>query len=45
MIAQEFHVYDEDMLSSRLFYLSNKVQDIWRLKAKTIEEGRVYIGG
>jgi len=33
------------MLVSRLIYLSDKVQDIWKAKAKAIEEGKIYIGG
>ena len=45
VIAQEFHIYDENMLVSRLIYLSDKVQDIWKAKAKAIEEGKIYIGG
>lgn len=44
-IAQEFGVYDENMLVSSLIYQSDKVRDIWKTKAKCIEENTVYIGG
>ena len=45
LIAQEFHIYDESMLASRFFYLSDKVQVIWQNKKKAITDGEVYIGG
>jgi len=44
-IAQEFHVYDEQMLTSRLFYLSDFAQEIWKSKEEAMKENRVYIGG
>jgi hypothetical protein len=44
-IAQEFHIYDENMLSSRLFYLSASAKQIWENKKSAIESGMVYIGG
>jgi len=44
-IAQEFHIYDEDMPTSRLFFMSDKVSHIWKTKAKAIEEGKIYVGG
>lgn len=44
-LAQEFHVYDENMLVSRLIYLSDKVNEIWKSKSKAIEDGKIYIGG
>lgn len=44
-LAQEFHIYDENMLVSRLIYLSDKVRDVWKSKAKAIEDGQVYVGG
>ena len=45
LIAQEFHIYDESMLSSRFFYLSDKVSAIWRNKQNAIKDGEIYIGG
>jgi hypothetical protein len=45
LISQEFHIYDESMLASRFFYLSDKVPVIWNSKAKAVESGEVYIGG
>jgi len=33
------------MLVSRLMYLSDKVREVWKVKAKAIEEGKIYIGG
>lgn len=45
MIGQEMHIYDENMLASRLFYFSGYVQEAWKVKAKAISEGAVYIGG
>ncbi len=45
LIAQEFHIYDESMLASRFFYLSDKVPVIWKNRAKAVEAGEVYIGG
>jgi hypothetical protein len=44
-IAQEFHVYDENMLASNLFYLSEHARQIWKSKKEAIESGSVYIGG
>ncbi len=45
VLAQEFHIYDEQMLASRFFYLSDRVQEIWKVKAKAVEERKIYIGG
>ena len=45
MVAQEFHIYDENMLASRFFFFVDKVQAIWKAKAKAVEAGQVYIGG
>lgn len=45
LIAQEFHIYDENMLASRFFFLAEKVQGIWKTKSQAIEKGQVYIGG
>ena len=45
MVAQEFHIYDENMLASRFFFFVDKVQAIWQAKAKAVEAGQVYIGG
>lgn len=45
VLAQEFHLYDENMLASRLFFLSESVRDIWKKKADAVERGQVYIGG
>jgi hypothetical protein len=45
LIAQEFHIYDESMLASRFYYLSDKVQNIWQNKKKAITDGEIYIGG
>jgi hypothetical protein len=45
MIAQEFGVYDENMLSSRLLYLSSLAKQIWENKKTAIEQGLIYIGG
>jgi len=44
-IAQELHIYDDQMLSSRLFYLSTFVKDVWKRKAEAIKNGEIYIGG
>ena len=44
-VAQEFHIYDDNMLVSTLLYMSDKVADIWGTKAKCIEENKIYIGG
>lgn len=44
-IAQEFHIWDENMLSSTFFYMSNKVVSIWEDKVKAHKEGQIYIGG
>jgi hypothetical protein len=33
------------MLASRFFYLSDRVQEIWKVKAKSVEERKIYIGG
>ena len=44
-IAQEFHIYDENMLVSRLIYLSDKVREVWKSKAKAVTEKQIYIGG
>jgi hypothetical protein len=38
-------VYDENMLTSRLFYMSDKVSNVWKTKAKALEEGKTYVGG
>lgn len=43
-IAQEFGIYDPDMLASAFFYFSDKVQNIWETKAECIEKGTIYIG-
>ncbi len=43
-MAEEFHIYDESMLVSRLMYLSDKVIEIRKAKAKAIESREVYIG-
>lgn len=45
IISQEFHIYDETMLASRFFYLSDKAPVLWQNKADAIEKGSVYIGG
>jgi len=45
LIAQEFHIFDENMLASRLFFLSESVTAIWDAKKKAIEKGEIYIGG
>lgn len=44
-IAQEFGIYDENMLSSRLFYLSSYAKQVWENKKNAVESGVVYIGG
>lgn len=44
-IAQEFGIYDEHMLSSRLLYLSSLAKQIWENKKAAIEQGMIYIGG
>jgi hypothetical protein len=44
-VAQELHVYDEQMLSSRLFYLTSAVKQIWENKKNAIESGVIYVGG
>jgi len=45
VIAQEFGIYDEQMLSSRTFYLASLAKQIWENKKTSIESGMVYIGG
>jgi hypothetical protein len=45
LIAQEFHVYDENMLAATFFYMAEKVQVVWKTKAKAIESKHIYIGG
>ena len=45
LLAQEFHIYDENMPVSRFIYLSDRVQSVWQHKAKATEKGEVYIGG
>lgn len=45
VIAQEFGIYDEDMLSSRTMYLASLAKQIWENKKTSIESGMVYIGG
>jgi hypothetical protein len=45
IVAQELHVYDEQMLASRLFYFSSYVKEVWKHKGDAIEKGVVYIGG
>ena len=44
-LAQEFGIYDEDMLVNRFIYLSDKVTVVRRSKQECIENGTVYIGG
>lgn len=44
-VAQEFHIYDERMPASRLFFLSEKALAVWDKKAKALSENQVYIGG
>lgn len=43
--AQGLGIYDENMLSSRLLYLSEFVKSTWESKKTAIEAGQVYIGG
>jgi hypothetical protein len=43
-VAEEFHIYEENMLVSRLMYLSDKAIEIRRLKVKAVESKAVYIG-
>jgi hypothetical protein len=45
LIAQEFHIHDENMLVSRFLWLSDKIPNIHQAKAKAVEAGEVYIGG
>ncbi len=45
VIAQEFHIYDEEMLASRLFYMSAAVKEVWQSKKKAYEEKQIYFGG
>lgn len=45
VVAQELGIYDESMLSSRLFYLASYVETVWDSKKQAIESGQVYIGG
>lgn len=44
-LSQEFHIYDESMLASRFFFLSDKAPVIWNNKAEAIKKNEVYIGG
>lgn len=44
-LAQEFHIYDEQMPVFDFMYMSDKVLDIWKSKKKALESGTVYIGG
>lgn len=44
-LAQEFGIYDEDMLVSRFIYLSDKVVKVWKTKAESASKGEIYIGG
>ena len=43
-ISQEFHVYDENMLASRFFFLSDKVGVIRQHKLEALKNNEVYIG-
>lgn len=44
-IAQEFHIYDENMPVHRFLYFSDKVPLVWNAKKDAIEKQEVYIGG
>lgn len=45
VVAQGLGIYDEQMLSSRLLYLSEFVKTTWEAKKAAIDAGEVYIGG
>lgn len=45
IIAQEFKIWDEWMLSSELFYMADAVKVTWKSKEEAIRDQKVYIGG
>ena len=44
-IAQEFGIYEEDMLVSRFMWLSDKVLAVRKAKVEAMQKGETYIGG
>lgn len=44
-IAQEYGIYNENMLASMFFFMSDRVKVIRDNKAKAIENKQIYIGG
>ena len=44
-ISECYHIYDENMLASRFFWLAQKAVVIWEARADADEKRQIYYGG